>query len=248
MAKGVQPGQAVAFAEIGSQVRRRRPRPGTKRPGSVRMWQPLGTGLLQLTDRLDEETADHLIRVGLYTERLARQLGFGAAKVRRLRVAASFHDLGKVDVPLSILQKPGPLTAAELDVVKRHAPIGRRLLDELGGATLDRETLRVAAVVAITHHERFGGGGYPYGLCGEAIPVEGRIVAVADVFDALSSRRAYKPGFDFETSLAILAAGRETQFDPRVLDAFLAVAPRAYETIRGRRLSRGCVGGSREQG
>jgi putative two-component system response regulator len=132
----------------------------------------------------------------------------------RLRIASELHDVGKVAIPDRILLKPGKLTVAEFEVMKTHAEIGHRLL-----ADSDTELLRLAATVALTHHERWDGGGYPHGIAGEEIPLEGRIAAVADVFDALTSDRIYRPAFPVGLAVDMMASERARQFEPRMLDA-----------------------------
>ena len=170
--------------------------------------------LAQAVEYHDGETAGHVERVGRYSELLAR---FADAPPEMVRVASLMHDVGKIAVGANILQKQGQLTSTERQGMERHCEIGYQLL---GGS--DSELLELAATIALTHHERFDGTGYPQGLAGENIPVEGRIVAVADVFDALTSDRAYRPAFPVEAALAIVREGRGTQFDPEVLDLFLS--------------------------
>ena len=125
------------------------------------------------------------------------------------------HDIGKIGVADGILFKPGALSAAEFDVVKEHAEQGYRIL-----AKSEHPLLQLAATIARTHHERWDGSGYPQGLSGTSIPIEGRISAVADVFDAVVSRRVYKPAYPLDQALEIFRSGRETLFDPEVVDAF----------------------------
>ncbi|MEJ7789719.1 MAG: HD domain-containing phosphohydrolase [Thermoleophilaceae bacterium] len=170
--------------------------------------------LSQAIEYHDGETEGHVERVGCYTKLLT---GFTDVPPDVVRVASFMHDVGKIAVGASILQKPGQLTSTERQGMERHCEIGYQLL-----SGSDSELLELAATIALTHHERFDGTGYPQALQGEDIPVEGRIVAVADVFDALTSDRAYRPAFSVEEALAILREGRGTQFDPEVLDRFLA--------------------------
>jgi putative two-component system response regulator len=133
-----------------------------------------------------------------------------------LRIASPLHDVGKVGIPDGILLKPGPLTESERRVMERHTEIGYRMLEGSG-----EELLELAAALALTHHERFDGNGYPRGCKGDEIPIEGRIAAVADVFDALTSERVYRPAHGFDDALEIMRSGRGTQFDPELLDLFL---------------------------
>jgi PAS domain S-box-containing protein len=166
----------------------------------------------------DDETYQHTERVGHVAARLALGLGLPAGQVTLLRQAAPLHDVGKLAIPDCILLKPGRLTDQELDVMKTHAELGARLLSS-GSSPV----LQMAAVIAGTHHERWDGHGYPNGLTGEAIPLVGRIVAVADVFDALTHDRPYKPAWTVERAIAEIGGGAGSQFDPRVVTAFLAL-------------------------
>ncbi|RDI73508.1 Response regulator containing a CheY-like receiver domain and an HD-GYP domain [Gaiella occulta] len=162
----------------------------------------------------DRETGDHVERMGRLCALLAGALGLPADACERLRLASLLHDVGKIGIPDAILGKPGPLTAEEWDVIRRHPEMGHRLLGGSRSALLD-----LAATVAYTHHERLDGSGYPRGLAGDEIPLAGRIAAVADVLDALTSPRVYKVAQPFEHALATLEEGRGTLYDPDVLDA-----------------------------
>ncbi|WP_102125946.1 tetratricopeptide repeat protein [Deinococcus planocerae] len=166
----------------------------------------------------DDATGEHTWRVGHGTARLAAHLGLPAAQVELARVAARLHDVGKIGIPDAILLKAGPLTPGEYDEMRAHAALGARLL-----ASGESALLQMAEDIAWSHHERWDGRGYPRGLAGEAIPLMGRIVAVADVFDALTHARPYKAAWTREQALAELHRGRDTQFDPRVVDAALCV-------------------------
>ena len=150
-------------------------------------------------------------RTGATAAALAELLGFRPERAARLRAAAAVHDVGKAAIPSEILQKPDSLTAAERAVVERHTLIGHRIL--IGAA---RPDARTAATIALTHHERFDGGGYPCGLAGNDIPIVGRIVAVADVIDALLSDRPYRPALRREDAFELVAEGVGAQFDPAV--------------------------------
>jgi putative two-component system response regulator len=188
----------------------------------------------------DDDTGRHVLRVGAYAAVIARQLGWSEHEVQMLQQAAQLHDVGKIGVPDAILGKPGKLTPEEFEVIQRHCGFGKRIFEsltesessvlrkhaELGQRILgecNSPVLEMAARIALTHHEWWDGSGYPIGLAGEDIPLVGRITAVADVFDALSTKRSYKPAFPLEKCFAILADGRGTHFDPHVLDAFFAV-------------------------
>jgi putative two-component system response regulator len=147
---------------------------------------------------------------------LGSHLGLPEHRLELLRIAAPMHDVGKIGTPDRILLKPGKLTDDERDAMQRHAEIGHELLS--GSKS---ELLEMAAVIALTHHERFDGSGYPRGLAGQEIPIEGRIVAVADVFDALISDRVYRPAFPLPKALEMMNQGRGTHFDPAVLDVLI---------------------------
>lgn len=166
----------------------------------------------------DDETAEHVERVGRSCALIARALGWDQEACARLRAAAALHDIGKVAVPRAVLRKPGKLSAAERVLVEAHAQIGHDMLAGSGD-----DVFELAAVVALTHHERFDGTGYPHGLRGEEIPLVGRIAAVADVFDALTQDRVYRAALPVGEALGILRAGRGSHFDPAVLAAFETV-------------------------
>jgi putative two-component system response regulator len=195
--------------------------------------------LARAADFRDDDTGRHVLRVGCYAAIIARQLGWDEASAKDLELAAQLHDVGKIGIPDAILLKPGKLTAEEFDVIQKHCGYGKRIFEsltdgewstwrkhaELGQKILagcQSSILDTAAQIALTHHEWWNGAGYPIGLAGEDIPLVGRITAVADVFDALSTKRSYKPAFSLEKCFAILEEGRATHFDPQVLDAFFA--------------------------
>jgi PAS domain S-box-containing protein len=166
----------------------------------------------------DDETYQHTERVGHIAAKLALGLGLPAGQVTLLRQAAPLHDVGKLAIPDCILLKAGKLTNEEFEVMKTHAALGARLLSS-GSSPV----LQMAAVIAATHHERWDGGGYPKGLSDERIPLVGRIVAVADVFDALTHDRPYKRAWSVDDAVAEIGRGAGGQFDPRVVTAFLAL-------------------------
>ncbi len=165
----------------------------------------------------DDTTGQHTERVGEMAARLGRELGLSDAQVSLIRRAAPLHDVGKIGIPDSILLKLGKLTAAEFELVKTHTAIGARILSGSRFALL-----RLAEEIAFSHHERWDGSGYA-GLAGEQIPLAGRIVAVADVFDALTQKRPYKPAWPLEEAIAEIERQRGMQFDPNVVEAFLRV-------------------------
>ncbi len=166
----------------------------------------------------DPETGAHIQRMAHYSKLIAAQLGLDQAQQDLILEAAPMHDVGKLGTPDMILLKPGKLTPEEFAVMKQHASIGWEILK--GSAA---PTLQVAAEIAYTHHEKYDGSGYPRGLAGEQIPLFGRIVALADVFDALTSARPYKAAWELDKALAFIVEGRGTHFDPACTDAFLAV-------------------------
>jgi putative two-component system response regulator len=163
----------------------------------------------------------HPARVGAISQAVARELGLGVFPVTWLGQAAPLHDIGKLAIPDAILSKPGPLSAAEFEIVKDHTRAGAEMLSGSGSRLLG-----LAREIALSHHERWDGDGYPMGLSGESIPLSGRIVAIADVFDALTHARPYKDAWSIEDAVAEISRQRETHFDPAVVDAFLAVVGR----------------------
>jgi putative two-component system response regulator len=190
----------------------------------------------------DNDTGRHVMRVGRYAAIIARELDMEPAFVELLELAAPLHDLGKVGIPDAVLLKPGKLDPQEFALMQQHCGLGREALEPLSVeecSSLRTHThlglkileaarspvLELASRIAMTHHEKWDGSGYPLGLAGTDIPVEGRITAVADVFDALSSKRSYKPALPLDRCFTILEEERGKHFDPRVLDAFLARRP-----------------------
>jgi putative two-component system response regulator len=161
------------------------------------------------------ETAQHVQRMSRYSAILGRRLGFAEERCELVRLAMPLHDVGKIGIPDAILLKPAPLDAAEMDVMRSHTLIGYRIL-----SGSDSDLLNLAARIARSHHERWDGSGYPDHLAGGDIPLEGRIAAIADVFDALTSRRVYRDGLAIPDAIDIMVAGRGTHFDPELLDLF----------------------------
>ncbi|HZU20925.1 MAG TPA: HD domain-containing phosphohydrolase [Gaiellaceae bacterium] len=206
------------------------------------------TRLANAAESRSAETGRHVQRMSIWCARLARHLGLDDDVSELIRRASPLHDIGKLAIPDRILLKPGPLTPAERRVIETHAEIGHELLKDSSMELLD-----LAASIAWTHHERFDGKGYPRGLVGAAIPLEGRIAAVADVFDALTSDRAYRPAMASAEAVEIVRAGRGSAFDPVIVDAFLelvddadvaaaetaphAPAPARHDRRRPRRLT-----------
>jgi len=174
--------------------------------------------LARAAEARDDDTGQHTARVGATSALLARALGWPAEDADRLGRAAVLHDVGKIGIPDGVLLKPGRLDAAELAVMRAHTTAGAAIL--AGSA---HPLLQLAEAVALTHHERWDGAGYPQGLAGTAIPLSGRIVAVADVFDALTHARPYKAAWPVADAVAEIAWQAGRQFDPAVVAAFLAV-------------------------
>jgi putative two-component system response regulator len=165
----------------------------------------------------DPETGAHILRMANYSRIIADKLGWSAADQDMLLQAAPMHDVGKLGTPDHILLKPGRLTPEEFDIMKGHAYIGWEILKDSSSPILT-----MAAEIALTHHEKFDGSGYPSGTQGSAIPMTGRIVAVADVFDALTSARPYKEAWAMDRAIEFLKEGRGVHFDPDCIDAFLS--------------------------
>ena len=164
----------------------------------------------------DEDTGDHIIRMSQYCALIAEKLGLSLDEVQKILYAAPMHDVGKIGIPDNILMKPGKLTEEEFAIVKTHTIIGAKILENSKS-----EILSAAEEIAISHHEKWDGTGYPQGLSGTNIPLAGRIASLADVFDALCCKRPYKDPFPIEVVLEIIKKERGKQFDPDILDVFL---------------------------
>ncbi|QOV91528.1 HD-GYP domain-containing protein [Humisphaera borealis] len=186
--------------------------------------------LTRLTEARDPETLGHVERVCAYAGILARRLTthrrfratVDTAFIRRLTVAAALHDAGKAAIPSRILLKPAPLSDFEAAIMRQHTTLGADAVREMLRDHVDPMFREMAVEIALTHHERWDGTGYPYGLSGEQIPASGRIVALADVYDALTSKRTYKDAFSHELARGVILRDRGSHFDPAVVDAFLA--------------------------
>lgn len=185
----------------------------------------------------DDVTGHHVVRVGRYAGIIGERLGLSEQQLHMLELAAQLHDVGKIGIPGEILRKQGKLTSDEYAIVKRHCKMGKQMFERMDERqsrflrehpSFDSELLnshspliQMASRIALTHHEHWDGHGYPLGLSGEQIPLEGRITAVADVFDALSTKRPYKAAFPLDECFAILQEHSGTQFDPTIVDVFL---------------------------
>jgi DNA-binding Xre family transcriptional regulator len=184
--------------------------------------------LARAAEYRDDNSFDHTQRVAILAARLARGMGQDDHSVRLIRQAAPVHDLGKIAIPDSILLKPGRLSSAEFEVVKTHAEAGARVL-----ADADSELLEAAESIARSHHERWDGSGYPDALAGEQIPLVGRLVHVADVFDVLLHERPYKDALSVEDAAQEIAGGAGLQFDPDVVEAFADLGARVWLAAPG---------------
>ncbi len=189
--------------------------------------------MASLAETRDNETGNHIRRTQLYVQRLAEQLRshprFAAflneRTIETLFKSAPLHDIGKIGIPDHILLKPGKLTPEEFEIMKTHTTLGRSSIEEAErrlGMKVD--FLTMAKEIAYSHQEKWDGSGYPEGLAGDAIPVSARLMAIADVYDALISKRVYKPAFSHEEACRIVAEGRGKHFDPDMVDAFLAMS------------------------
>lgn len=164
----------------------------------------------------DEDTGDHIIRISKYCVLIAQKLGLSETEVHNIRYASPMHDVGKIGIPDQILLKPGKLTREEFEIIKTHTTIGYKILDNPKS-----DILKCAQQIAVSHHEKWNGKGYPNGLSGIKTPIAGRIVCLVDVFDALTSSRPYKKPYPVEVAADIIRKDREQHFDPDVTDIFL---------------------------
>ncbi|MDD2721731.1 MAG: two-component system response regulator [Gallionella sp.] len=172
--------------------------------------------LSKAADSRDPETGAHILRMSHYSKLIAANLGLSEADQELLLEAAPMHDIGKVGIPDNVLLKPGRLDHDEFEIMKRHAIMGYEILN--GSSSV---MLQAAAQIALGHHEKYDGSGYPYGVKGEDIPIFARICAVADVFDALTSERPYKKAWEDDRAIALLNEGKGSHFDPACVEAFL---------------------------
>ena len=169
----------------------------------------------------DTETGAHIWRMAGYSRALAAACGWDATACQQIELAAPMHDLGKLGIPDAIIHKPGKLDAGEWAVMQTHSAVGHRILSKSNDAPI----LQMAATIALCHHEKWDGSGYPGGLAGEAIPQMARIVAIADVFDALSMSRPYKEAWPLERIIETLKASAGSHFDPRLIEQFMVILP-----------------------
>lgn len=172
--------------------------------------------LAKVAEYRDKDTGQHIVRMSRYAECVAKSVGLPAAQCELILNTSPLHDIGKVAIPDSILLKPGKLDPEEYELMKNHTTLGAKMLT--GG---DSAFLKTAEIIALNHHEKFDGSGYPQGLKGEEIPLVGRICAVCDVFDALTSARPYKKAWPLKDAVEEIVRGSGTHFDPKIVQAFL---------------------------
>ena len=187
---------------------------------------------LQVVQRLgkaaeykDNETGMHVMRMSHYSKALALAYGLTDKQAEILLHAAPMHDIGKIGIADSIMLKPGKLTDEEFATMKNHPEIGAEIIGDCGDSLL----LKVAKSVSLTHHEKWDGSGYPKGLAGEDIPIEGRICAIADVFDALTSKRPYKDAWSIEKTVDFLQSQKGKHFEPRLVDLMIEIMPKILD-------------------
>lgn len=178
----------------------------------------------------DKCTGEHIQGVSSYSALIAKGLGLSEKEIVNIQWASTMHDIGKIAIPDNILLKPGKLNAREWKLMQQHTTIGAQLLSGYKNALVN-----LSAVIALTHHEKWDGSGYPQGLKGENIPLAGRIVALADVFDALLSVRPYKKPSTVEEALLIIRQNSESHFDPQIVEAFLARTEEVHAIFNSKR-------------
>ncbi len=182
--------------------------------------------LARAAEYKDEDTGAHIQRMSYYAAAIARKLGLPEEEVEHILYAAPLHDVGKIGIPDSILLKPAKLERDEWDVMRQHTVIGAVILEGSPSPIID-----LARIISLTHHEKWDGSGYPRGVKGAQIPLAGRIAALADFYDAVTSRRPYKEPFTREKAVEIILEGRGVHFDPEVVDAFMAI-PEEIESLQ----------------
>ncbi|MEW6087145.1 MAG: HD domain-containing phosphohydrolase [bacterium] len=194
--------------------------------------------LLLASEYRDDETGNHVIRVGKYSYIIAENMNFGTEFAESMEIATPMHDIGKIAVPDRILLKPGKLTPEEFEVIKQHSLIGASILQ---GSKFP--LIMMAYEIALTHHEKWNGLGYPHGKKENEIPVSGRIAALSDILDALTTQRPYKPAFSWEKSVSIIKSESGKTFDPRVVNILFENIDDMYSVYNEFRYSKGKRGG-----
>jgi putative nucleotidyltransferase with HDIG domain len=186
--------------------------------------------MAQALDARDPYTAGHSLRVAEYSHALAKAMGLPAEEAETIRVAAQLHDIGKIGIPDAVLQKPGPLTAEEYGLIKLHPQIGRKILEKV---------VRFEGLLSVVelHHENHDGSGYPYGLAGDKVPIEARIVHVADVFDAMTTTRSYRSSLSLRAATLEIERNAGRQFDPLAAAAFLRLIAEGKIEVGGLKVS-----------
>ena len=214
------------FVEYGAHIQ-------DKADQTNRIQEEMIVSFAEITENKSGQTGKHVRRVAEYSRILATELGLDKDAAENLRLASTMHDIGKLMIPSEILEKPGKLTDEEFEQMKGHTTAGAQILDRVMATVpgSDEGYLNEAKTMALYHHEKWNGKGYPYGISGEDIPLSARIMAVADVFDALVSTRSYKKGFPFEKAISIIEESIGTHFDPLVANAFLNVQDKAREIM-----------------
>ena len=207
---------------------------------TVKMQDGLIITMADLVESRDSDTGAHVQKTAAYVKIIVEGLknkGYYAGKITPKFMSdvvrsAPLHDIGKINIPDEVLNKPGKLTEEEFEIMKTHTTAGKRIMENAISTVKGDNYLKEARNMAAYHHERWDGKGYPEGIHGEVIPLSARIMAVADVFDALTSPRVYKPAFSLEKSLSILEEGIGTQFDPKCVEVFIEALPEVKVILR----------------
>ena len=199
----------------------------SKADETSRIQEEMIVSFAEITENKSAQTGNHVKRVSEYSQIIARQYGLTEEECERIRLASTMHDIGKLLIPAEILEKPARLTDEEFAVIKKHSGYGGELLEHVEG-----DIMQLARTIALDHHERPDGRGYPEGKTGDGISIEGRIVAVADVYDALTSRRSYKQAWNPNEAYSEIVKNTGTQFDEGVIEAFKTAYPAIEEARR----------------